>query len=362
MLPRDRAGKMRIALVAPLWASVPPADYGGTELLIYWLAEGLVARGHAVTLYAAGDSRTSAVLRSVCDTNLIDRMKHGSAHHYDHYANVALAEVLKESGSYDIIHCHCEVSRAPFARLSVAPVLFSLHAALSLDDAWLLERLPEATFSAISRSQIRCLAGAAARRTVPVVYNGCDFGAYDFSASRGAYLAFLGRMGRHKNPVGAVQVAKVAGWPVVLAGKPQDPSEVSYFKREVRPLIDGEAVQYIGPVNQEQKRSFLKRAAALLFPIKWDEPFGIVMIEAMASGTPVLALNSGSVAEVVDPGITGFYADSLEQLASLVPQVMTLDRKVVREHAMRRFNHDRMVEDYIGAYRRIVAGGRNGAP
>jgi glycosyltransferase involved in cell wall biosynthesis len=349
----DSRRPLRIAQVAPLWASVPPADYGGTELRVHWLTQGLLARGHEVTLYASGDSQTDAALKAVCQNNILDGMREGRAHHYDHYANAAWAEVLKECDSYDIIHCHSELTHIPFAILSTTPVVYSLRTALSIDDMWLLRRYPAITFAAMSRSQIRDLSDER-RRTVPVIHNGCDFGAYELSASTGRYLAFLGRMGPHKNPVGAVHVARSAGWPIALAGRPQDPHEEAYFNRAVKPLIDGRSVTYVGPVNQAQKRAFLQEAAALIFPIEWNEPFGIVMIEAMACGTPVVARRSGSVEEVVDPGVTGFYADAVEELASLVPQALALDRRVVREHARRRFSHERMVDDYDRLYADVL--------
>lgn len=349
--------RLRIAQVAPLWASVPPADYGGTELRVHWLTQGLIERGHEVTLYASGESRTNATLKSVCPGNLLDAMARGAAHYYDHYTNAALAEALKQSHGYDIVHCHSEVAHVAFGILSRAPVVYSLRTALSIDDFWLLQRYPEITFVAMSRAQVRELPDER-RRTLPVIYNGCDFATYELSFAKGRYLAFLGRMGPHKNPVGAIRLARSTGWPIVLAGKPQDRAEQAYFEREVMPLIDGTSVIHIGPVNQPQKRAFLKEAAALIFPIEWDEPFGIVMIEAMACGTPVLAHRSGSVAEVVDPGVTGFYADTVEELAALVPRALALDRRAVREHAERRFSHKRMVDDYVRLYASILE--RNG--
>lgn len=344
---------MRIAQVAPLWASVPPAEYGGVELQVYWLTQALVLRGHEVTLYASGDSRTEAALKAVCARNLLDAMREGAAHRYDHYTNAAFAEALKDSGSYDIVHCHSEVAHGPFGILSHAKVVHSLSTALSIDDSWLLQRYREISFVAMSQSQI-CGLPDECRRRLPVIYCGCDFGAYELSERPGRYLAFLGRMGPHKNPIGAIHVAKLAGWPIALAGKPQDGDEEAYFEHAVRPLINGSTVTYIGPVNQVQKRMFLKNAAALVFPIEWDEPFGIVMIEAMACGTPVVALRRGSVAEVIDMGKTGFYADSVDHMASLVPQALALDRRAVREHAKSRFSHERMVDDYTRLYTSVL--------
>jgi glycosyltransferase involved in cell wall biosynthesis len=350
---RDRRTRMRIAQVAPLWASVPPVDYGGTELRVSWLTEELVERGHAVTLFASGDSKTWAQLQSLYPRNLMDAMQDGLALDYAHYTNASLAEVIRDSSSYDLIHCHSEVEHIPFGILSNVPFIYSLRTALSIDDIWLLERYPNIVFVAMSRAQITDVSDER-RRAIPVIYNGCRFEDYLFSRTPGTYLAFLGRMGRHKNPLGAIQTAQSVKMPIILAGKPQDRTEEAYFEREIRPLINGTDVKYIGPVNQAQKRIFLRDAAALLFPIQWQEPFGIVMIEAMASGTPVIAYNHGSVAEIIEPGVTGFYADSVDELAALVPAAIELDRGLVHQHAKQRFSHMRMVDDYIHLYKALL--------
>jgi glycosyltransferase involved in cell wall biosynthesis len=354
-VPKERHTPLRIAQVAPLWARVPPIDYGGTELRVSWLTEELVARGHTVTLFASGDSQTGARLQPIYPRNLMDAMTEGMAYNYGHYANAALAEAMREEDSYDLIHCHSEVEHTPFGILARVPFIYSLRTALSGDDIWLLQRYPEITFVAMSRSQIKDVPDER-RRTIPVIYNGCKFEDYLLSTAPGEYLAFLGRMGPHKNPLAAIQIAQSVQMPLVLAGQPQDRNEAAYFEREIRPLIDGVDVKYIGPVNQEQKRLFLRSASALLFPIQWEEPFGIVMIEAMASGVPVVACNHGSVAEVVDPGVTGFYANSPDELAALVPPALQLDRKQVHEHAKQRFSHLRMVDEYLRLYQALVHG------
>ncbi len=350
---RGRDRSLRIAQIAPLWARVPPVDYGGTELRVSWLTEELVARGHAVTLFASGDSQTGARLQPIYPRNLMDAMMDSAAFNYAHYANASLAEAISGIGSYDLIHCHSEVEHTPFGILASVPFIYSLRTALSIDDIWLLQRYPEITFVAMSRAQIKEVPDER-RRTIPVIYNGCRFEDYILSSAPGAYLAFLGRMGPHKNPLGAIQIARSVKMPIVLAGKPQDRNEEAYFEREIRPLINGTDVKYIGPVNQAQKRLFLRDAAALLFPIQWEEPFGIVMIEAMASGAPVIACNHGSVAEVVDPGVTGFYADSINELAALVPSALRLDRSRVHAHAQQRFSHLRMVDDYVRLYQTLL--------
>ena len=344
---------LRIAQVAPLWGSVPPANYGGIELRLFWLTEELVARGHEVTLFASGDSTTSAKLRAGYPRNLIDAMGSREAFQYEQYANSNFVEALRNSNEYDVIHCHLGCPQIPLSVLSKTPTLHTMPTALSVDEEWLLNRYPDVTVVAISHSQI---GGLPAKRcqAIRVIYHGCDFGDYDLNLQPDNYLVFLGRMGPKKSPLNAIQVAKEAGLPIVLAGKPQDSSEADYFSQKIQPLIDGKNVTYIGPVNQRQKNVLLKNASALLFPIQWEEPFGLVMIEAMACGTPVIACNRGSVSEVVDFGKTGFYADSVEGLVSLVPRALLLNRKAVREHAMQRFSHKRMVDEYIEVYESLV--------
>ncbi len=206
--------------------------------------------------------------------------------------------------------------------------------------------------TAVSHSQIASIPGQR-RSSIQVIHNGCDFAAYDFSPHPGNYLAFLGRMGPGKSPHSAIRIANQTGLPLVLAGQPLDQEEHAYFAEKIHPLIDGRNVIHIGAVDQCQKNSFLRDAAALLFPIEAEEAFGMVMIEAMASGTPVVALRKSSVQEVVDVGKTGFYADSLEELVPLVHDALALDRSVVREHARQRFSHLRMVDEYLGMYRSL---------
>jgi glycosyltransferase involved in cell wall biosynthesis len=349
----DSRKTLRIAQLAPLWARVPPAGYGGTELRVYWLTQELVARGHQVTLFASGDSQTDANLHAVYPMNLMAAMASGAACHYRHYADAALAEALRGSSGFDLIHSHGEVEHAAFGILSAAPFVYSLRTALSADDLWLIQRYPQVNFVAMSAAQIRHVSDDR-RAGIPVIYNGCRFGDYDAPRGSGGYLAFLGRMGRHKGPLAAIRIAAAARMPLVLAGKPQDSAEAAYFEREVKPRIDGRAVRHIGVVDQQQKRKFLSNAAALLFPIEWDEPFGNVMIEAMASGVPVLACRRGSVPEVVDQGVTGFHAEHADELADMVPAALRLNRNRVRDHAMRRFSHERMVDDYLRLYESLV--------
>ncbi|MEK6710567.1 MAG: glycosyltransferase family 4 protein [Nitrospinota bacterium] len=340
---------LRIAQIAPLWASVPPVNYGGTEAVIHLLTEELVRRGHEVTLFASGDSRTSARLRSGCDENLVDAMARGDAWTYDGYANANLAEAIHGAESFDVINCHMGCQAVPIGTLSKTPVVHRINSALTPDDLWILGRYPDVPIIAQTRSQIASVPSGS-RQSFRVIPNGLDFGAFEPSFRPGEYLAFLGRMSPLKNPLDAILIAREAGLPIVLAGAPENQEEEAYFAGKIRPLLDGRHAASIGRVNHAQKNEFLKNAAALLFPVQWEEPFGNVMVEAMACGTPVVACNRGAVGEVVDFGKTGFYGDSAGALARLVPRALALDRAAVRARALKRFSHTRMVDEYLEVY------------
>jgi glycosyltransferase involved in cell wall biosynthesis len=347
------SGKLRIGQVPPLWTPIPPKTYGGIELMVHLLTEELVRQGHEVTLFGTGDSRTSAKLELVCERNMLDYMAATDACVYEAYANAAVARVLARAADYDVLHFHIGMHWLPFATLAQTPSLFTIHTFASYDDRWVARNFPGVALSGISRFQAAQLAEGT-EREIPVVYNGCDFGAYQPRFEAGQYLAFLGRMSHDKNPLGAIRIAQAAEMPIILAGQAQQAKEEAYFEKEIRPLIDGESVRYIGPVNHEQKNELLRNAAALVFPIQWPEPFGLVMIEAMACGTPVLARSLGSVAEVVDAGVTGWHAAEIEEMPALLPATLALDRRRVREHAESRFSSARMVEAYSALYRRLI--------
>jgi glycosyltransferase involved in cell wall biosynthesis len=340
-------------MAPPLWTPVPPKTYGGVELVVHLLTEELVRQGHDVTLFGTGDSRTSAKLEAVCERNILDFMAGTEACVYEAYANAAVARILGRAADYDVLHFHMGMHWVPFATLSRTPSVFTIHTFASYDDRWLARNFPAVALTGISRYQAAQLAEGTDRK-IPVVYNGCDFGAFQPRYEAGQYLAFLGRMSHDKNPLDAIRIARTAGMPLVLAGQAQQAKEESYFEKEILPLIDGEKVRYVGPVNHKQKNELLRNAAALVFPIQWPEPFGLVMIEAMACGTPVLARGLGSVAEVIDAGVTGFHAGGIEEMRELLPATLALDRRRVREVAERRFSHHRMVEGYVEIYRGLV--------
>lgn len=340
---------MRIAQVAPLWTRIPPETYGGIELVVSLLCEELVSRGHDVTLFASGDSLTTARLETVCEANLLRMMAQGKAGLYEPYMNSLVAEALKASGDFDLVHFHVGTEWIPFGAVAKSKALFTMHTALGPDDYWTIQRYPEVGVCGISRSQIK-----EAPAALPVVYNGCDFSSFIPTLDKGGYLCFLGRMGPHKNPLAAIQIAKEVGWPLVLAGVPQSGPEKSYFEAEVLPLIDGKEIRHIGAVNHEQKQKLLAGAAALLFPVTWPEPFGLVMIEAMACGTPVLGCDLGAVSEVVDEGVTGFKVQGVEAMAAMVEKTVGLDRQQVRQHAESRFGHKQMVDAYLALYQQLL--------
>ena len=354
MVLANQSRSLRIAQVAPLWTSCPPATYGGTELMVHLLTDELTRRGHEVTLFATGDSQTRANLRAVYDSSVADAMVRGYAYAYEHYANAGLVDALREAETFDLIHCHLGCPQIPIGILGRSPVLHTLHAPLSPDDLWILKRYPEVPIAGISGNQVEVLL-ASRRSNLRVIHHGIDVGAYDCSVKPGKYLAFLGRMGPQKSPLHAIQIAKKVGIPIILAGKPQNSQEERYFAERIQPLIDGAYVKYIGQVNHAQKNELLKHASALLFPIQGDEAFGLVMIEAMACGTPVVASNRSSVSELLDVGQTGFYADSIDEMASCVARACLLDRTEIREQAERRFSHLRMTDDYLDWYASMLA-------
>ena len=216
--------KLRIALLAPLWTSIPPAGYGGIELLMYLLIEELVARGHEVTLFATAKSKTSARLRAVCEENLFDAMTDGKAYLSEYYTSAALAEAIRDQGSFDLIHSHLGTFAAPMGVICSVPIIHTIHTAITVDDLWVIQRYPKTPVIGVSESQLAAVP-AALRQSTRVIHNACDVDAYDLSDGSGGYLVFLGRMGAHKNPVDAIRIARAAGMPIVLAGQPQSPEE-----------------------------------------------------------------------------------------------------------------------------------------
>jgi glycosyltransferase involved in cell wall biosynthesis len=345
---------MRIAQVAPLYERVPPAFYGGTERVVSYLTEELVRRGHDVTLFASGDSVTRARLTAATGKAL--RLDREAGDMLSPHV-IELAQVFERAGEFDVIHCHVDYLAFPFGCLVRTPTVHTLHGRLDVPHLVPLYRhfrdVPLVSISDAQRAPLQSLPLV----WTGTVYHGLPLSEFPFSPDGGGYLAFLGRISPEKRPDLAIAVAKEAGVPLKIAAK-VDPVDREYFERDIAPLLDDPLVEFIGEIGEEGKAAFLGGALALLFPIDWPEPFGLVMIESMAFGTPVIARSCGSVPEIVDPGRTGFIADTLDDLVDAVKRVDTIDRAACREHAEQRFAVQRMADDYEAIYRARLSGAR----
>jgi glycosyltransferase involved in cell wall biosynthesis len=339
---------MRIAQVAPLYESVPPLYYGGTERIVSYLTEELVRQGHEITLFASGDSVTGARLVAACQRSLrldkecVDQL----AHHI-----LELELVLQDTARFDIIHFHTDYVHFPLSSRQATPHLTTLHGRLDLPDLVPLYRqFPEVPVVSISNAQRRPLPWLNWQGTV---YHGLPEDLYRFVKTPGTYLAFLGRLSPEKRVDRAIKIAQGVGMTIRIAAK-VDAVDRAYFEHTVVPLLEEPLVEYLGEIGDGDKDEFLGNAYALLFPVDWPEPFGLVMIEAMACGTPVIAYRCGSIPEVIEPGITGFIVDSLEQAVGAVKRLSTLTREHCRRAFEQRFSVSRMAADYMAVYQRLI--------
>jgi len=336
---------MRIAHIAPVATTIPPPKSGSVETMTSLLTEGLVARGHDVTLFATGDSTTKATLHAI--------YPHGYWHDehmwpWELYEMLNLAAAVERAADFDIIHyeaAYYPMSLA-FAKLSPTPIVQTLHHSPSAAEIKLWSRYPDAPFVAISEEQARLLAGL---NVVGTVLHGIDTDNFVFRDQPEDYLLFLGRFTEGKGVLQAIEIARRAGMRLILAA-----AEDEYYRERVAPHVDGRHVVYYGEADFAAKVKLYGGARALLYPIQAREPFGLVLAEAMACGTPVAALDRGAVREVVDQGVTGMVFDDLEQMANELPRVFSLDRRRVRERALARFGAARMVEEYAAVYSRLV--------
>lgn len=339
---------MRIALVAPLYESVPPKLYGGTERVVSYLAEELVRQGHDVTLYASADSVTSATLVATVPQALrlsgcLDPLP---AH------LLMLNKVAAATNDYDVIHFNIDYLHFLISRALRCPHVTTLHGRLDLPDlAPLYEEFNDIPLISISNPQRLALPSA---NWISTVHHGLPEALYTFRRERGGYLAFLGRLSPEKGVDRAVAIARRAGMDLWIAAK-VDRHDQSYFDDYVRPLLREPHVRYLGEINEREKNKFLGEAFALLFPIDWPEPFGLVMIEAMACGTPTIAFRRGAVPEIMVDGESGFIVDDADQAVAALARVETLNRYRCRHIFEQRFTAQRMALDYLAAYRRVVA-------
>ncbi len=340
---------MKIAQLAPLWERVPPPQYGGTEVVVSLLADELARRGHKVVLYASGDSQTLAELRPVFDVPLRMAENNGQVKDTNAYEWVHIASVIKDAAQFDIIHNHSgELPMAMSSAIST-PMLSTLHGEITTDMRFLWDRY-KWYYNTISRASKR---GSPDRNFAGVVYNAIDVSSFPYDEDKEDYLLFMGRISPEKGPVTAIEVAKRLGKKLILAGK-VDKVDRKYFHAEVEPLIDGKLIEFFGEANGVQKRQLYRKAMALLVPLNWEEPFGLVMPEAMACGTPVIAFPRGAAPEIIVDGKTGYLADGVDAMVKAIYRLDRLDPKQCRKHVRQHFDVPVMADGYTALYERII--------
>ena len=354
---------LRIAQIAPLWETVPPPAYGGAELVVSLLTEELVRRGHEVTLFATGDSITQAKLEAIHPSalRLDPSVKECSV-----YEAIELSRVYQNADNFDIIHSHIGFTALACAQLVKTPTVHTLHGTFSLDNQKAFSSAKSQPYISISNTQREPRLGL---NYVATVYNGIDPSTHRFYSEPETppYLAFLGRLSPEKGTHHAIEIAKRTGYPLKIAGK-VDRVDVDYFEQEIKPHIDGEQIQYLGEANHVQKNRLMGNAIATLFPITWREPFGLVMIESMAAGTPVIALELGATSEVIRHEETGFLCQNIDECVAAVRRIDEIDRFDCRKHIENNFGVKQMVDGYEAVYRQVLGekfatnGHRKGAP
>ena len=340
---------MRIAQIAPLHEAVPPKLYGGTERVVSFLTEELVALGHDVTLFASGDSETSARLQPVWPRalRLDSAIRDPIAPHM-----LMMEEVRRQAEDFDVLHFHMDYWPFSLFGRQRTPFVTTLHGRLDLPELQpVFKTFPNAPVVSISNSQRRPLPEA---RYVATVLHGLPEKLLTPTGAKPEYLAFLGRIAPEKRPDRAIRIAQACGIPLKIAAK-VDRADSEYFAQVIKPMLSGGGVEMIGEITDSQKPAFLSGAVGLLMPIDWPEPFGLVMIEAMACGTPVVAFNRGSVPEVMEDGVTGFIVEDETSAISAVNRLGTLSRARVRQRFEQRFTARRMAEDYLTVYRGLAA-------
>jgi len=339
---------MKIAQVAPLFESVPPQGYGGTERVVSYLTEELVRQGHQVTLFASGDSVTQAHLVAACpralrlDEQCVDQLAQ---------CMVLLEHVFRQAPTFDLLHFHIDYLHFPLSARQRVPHVTTLHGRLDIPDLVpVYQTFPSMPVVSISDAQRIPLPGLQWQGTV---YHGLPEDLYTFQDTPGSYLAFLGRISPEKGIEQAIAIARQAGMPLKIVAK-IDQVDRAYFQSVVQPLLDDPLVEYLGEMGERDKNAFLGQAYALLFPIDWPEPFGLVMIEALACGTPVIAYGRGSVPEVLEDGVTGWIVAGRDDAIQAIAQVSTLSRRRCRQTFEERFSATQMTQDYLRIYQQLL--------
>jgi glycosyltransferase involved in cell wall biosynthesis len=342
--------RLKIAMVAPLIEPVPPSLYGGTERVVSVLTEELVRRGHDVTLFASGDSKTSATLFPCCERGLrLDK----TAKDYVAHTLFGCGEAYVRAADFDFIHNHNDYIAFPFARMALTPTVTTVHGRLDLPEVKrIYDAFPEQRLVSISNDQQSWLPNG---RWIETVYNGIDIENYHFKDEGGDYLVFLGRIAPEKRVDRAIEIARDVDMRLIIAAK-VDQVDRDYYENAMRPLIERNArvIEYIGEVNEQEKDQLLGGAYAYLFPVDWPEPFGLTMAEAMATGTPVIASHAGSVPEVVVDGETGFICRSFSAMVQAVGRIGEIDRRACRAHVERNFSPAAMADGYERVYAQVA--------
>lgn len=338
---------MRVAMIAPLEMRVPPIGYGGTELVVSLLTEGLVSEGHDVTLFASGDSVTTARLVAGSEEFL-----RGTEHDKPILNMLNVLNCMERLDEFDLIHNHTTFEGFSMAGLVETPMLTTLHGGIAGD--WdLLFHHYKGWYNAISKSALSLLPPK--NRCVGAVYNAIDFSTYPFNPGpREEFLLYLSRISPEKGTHIAIEVAKQADRKLKIAGNVDDVDR-EYFENVILPEVDGELIEYVGEADLDMKRDLMSQADCLLAPITWNEPFGLFMVEAMACGAPVVAFRLGSVPEIVDEGVTGYVVGTVPEMISRLDDIGGIDRAVCRSTAEARFDVSRMVRDYVSAYKRVLS-------
>lgn len=337
---------MRIAQIAPLWIPVPPYTYGGTEFIVSLITEELVKRGHKVTLFASGDSKTEARLVPIWPKSLW-RAKLAAPHAV---YSLLYREVLERQKEFDIIHDHCEFYTAHLSKFLEVPVVSTIHHPMFEELIILFKKFPEINYTAISKNQKKTAPGV---NFVKTIYNGIPIERYEFQEKPKDYLLWLSKITPEKGVAEAIEVAKKTGNKLVIAGViPKDQQD--YFEYRILPEIDSEQIQFVGAANFEKKVELFKNARATLYPVRRPEPFGLVVAESMACGTPVIAYKEGAMPELIKDGKTGFLVDSQEEMVGALKKIEQIDRKNCRRHVARKFSCRKMVNKYEALYNKIL--------
>lgn len=344
---------MRIAQVAPLYESVPPKLYGGTERVVSYLTESLVQRGHDVTLFASGDSSTKAELVPVCLQALrLDNCQEPLAYHI-----YSLETVARMAHHFDLIHFHCDYLSFPYGRRLRVPHVSTLHGRLDIPDLLpLYQEFHEIPLISISDAQRKPFPNA---NWISTVYHGLPNDLYKFTETPSRYLSFVGRISPEKRVDRAIKLAIRTEIPIKIAAK-IDKTDEEYYLAKIKPLMKHSLVEYVGEISEEEKSRFLGNSLAMLFLVNWPEPFGLAMIEALACGTPVIAAHCGSVPEIIEHGVSGFIVDSFSQAIEAINRIESISRFKCRRAFERRFSIDRMVQDYERAYQKLVTTEKRG--